>query len=150
MSKPSSAFACVALRVGQDGDGRGTAIRSSSDFTAYERRALGSRSTPSWVGHLAAKQAVAQLLGATVGTTPALGEVEIRSVPIGLCFDGRRCRRGHPPSVVLSAGAARTAGEDAGRLGISITHDAGVAIAMAYLMAGPARANRPAQARTPA
>lgn len=105
-------------------------------FTHAERvRSGGGRTVQHWAGRLAAKYAVLRLLG--VDGEPAagrLGEVEILPRPSPLCGRTAACLHGHPPGVRLR-GALRGRVEPGTRVGVSISHAAGLALAVALVSA---------------
>lgn len=104
-------------------------------FTAAERRrsSVGT-SVRHWAGRLAAKRAVLRLLDLEQ-TEDALASVEILPRPAVTCRRSADCRHGHPPSATLSGRVSRHA-HRAGltAIEVSITHEKGVAAAVAFAL----------------
>ncbi|CAM2919839.1 hypothetical protein SAXI111661_08360 [Saccharomonospora xinjiangensis] len=107
-------------------------------FTRAERIRSGSgRTVQHWAGRLAAKCAVLRLLGldpAHRANADLLGEVEILPRPSVFCTRTTACLHGHPPGVRLPA-ALRDRVETGTRIGVSISHAASTAIAVALASA---------------
>lgn len=111
--------------------------KPSEEVTALRRvvfspreRAFSARrpGLASWAGRLAAKRAVADVLGLDSADPQVLALIEILPRTRRVCDDPRRCADGHPPAAVL--------GEALGRddhVEVSIAHDAGLAFAGALM-----------------
>ncbi len=115
--------------------------RPEATFTAAERRrsAVGA-SVQHWAGRLAAKRAVLRLLQLEQ-TEDALASVEILPRPAATCRRCAGCRHGHPPAATLSGPAGRRADRASLRsIEVSITHERGVAVAVAFAQPKGARA----------
>lgn len=99
-------------------------------FTRAERLHSGKgRTLQHWAGRLAAKYAVLQLLTVQADER-SLGEVEILPRPSPICGRGAACLNGHPPAVQLR-GTLWTRVRPERRVGVSISHAASLAVAVA-------------------
>ena len=100
-------------------------------FTHAERMRSGrGRTVQHWAGRLAAKYAVVRLLGEDEDPSAGrLCEVEILPRPSAICDRTAACLHGHPPGVRLH-GVLRDRVRPGTRVGVSISHDAGVALAV--------------------
>ncbi|KID30438.1 4'-phosphopantetheinyl transferase [Prauserella rugosa] len=99
-------------------------------FTRAERLRSGrGRTVQHWAGRLAAKYAVLRLLGVPVGEQ-ALGAVEVLPRPSPMCRRTAACAHGHPPAVRLT-GVLRDRVAPGRRVGVSISHGSGIAVAVA-------------------
>ncbi|SFP39467.1 holo-ACP synthase [Saccharomonospora viridis] len=105
-------------------------------FTHAERMRSGrGRTVQHWAGRLAAKYAVVRLLGEDEDPSAGrLCEVEILPRPSAICDRTAACLHGHPPGVRLH-GVLRDRVRPGTRVGVSISHDAGVALAVALVSA---------------
>ncbi len=101
-------------------------------FSPIERAHSGSRrGSEGFAGRLAAKYAVADVLGAGTGDRGLLRRIQIAPVPRHPCRNPSLCERGHPPAVGLDPGAE--IGES-GRLiwiDVSVSHERDHAFAAA-------------------
>ncbi len=105
-------------------------------YSNEEQRHCGvRRDLTGWAGRLAAKLAVADLLGLDAEPELARGEIrglaEIQILPQrqGFCTEGPGCLKPHPPQVRLAGRAAALAGD--GAIQVSISHTRARAIALA-------------------
>jgi phosphopantetheinyl transferase (holo-ACP synthase) len=109
---------------------------SRAAFTRLERAYSARRvGLDGWSGRLAAKRAIAEVIGLDWRDASVLRKIEVLPRPRIPCVDPLRCDRGHPP-------AARVADdldlpflrESHGRLigiDVSISHESGTALAAA-------------------
>jgi phosphopantetheinyl transferase (holo-ACP synthase) len=85
-------------------------------------------------GRLAAKLAVAEVLGRSGADAALLRQIGILPQPRIPCSDPLLCQRGHPPGVALAddlRGPSRGEGGSLIGLDVSISHESGVAFAAA-------------------
>ncbi|MBB5802527.1 phosphopantetheinyl transferase (holo-ACP synthase) [Saccharothrix ecbatanensis] len=114
-------------------------MRLEDVYSREERlRSAAGRTLQHWAGRLAAKYAVLSLLGLPA-TALHLGRVEVLPQPSAMCARTTACTHGHPPCVRLLDGlpkdpdTADTLG--GGRIGVSISHTADLAFAVALVSA---------------
>jgi hypothetical protein len=104
-------------------------------FTPAERiHSAGRPGREGLGGRLAAKLAVADVLGHGGADAALLRQIGILPQPRIPCTDPLLCQRGHPPGVVLADDLRGLARRDDGSLiglDVSISHDCGVAFAAA-------------------
>jgi hypothetical protein len=104
-------------------------------FTPLERIHSASRPGREGLGgRLAAKLAVADVLGRGGADAALLRQIGILPRPRIPCTDPLLCRRGHPPGVVLADDLrGLPQGDDGSLIGldVSISHDSGIAFAAA-------------------
>jgi hypothetical protein len=134
---PAAAFRAVRL---PPGGGRSDLLRGCPAAFVYsraEQRYCGLRpGLTSWGGRLAAKLAVADLLGidgeAALEARRDVGLrlVEILPAPSVPCADGAGCTRPHPPDVRFLEGFGVSCREDES-VKVSISHTPGLAVALA-------------------
>jgi phosphopantetheinyl transferase (holo-ACP synthase) len=103
-------------------------------FTRAEQvRSISGRTIAHWAGRLAAKYAVVALLGGDTCGAGQLGEAEVLPRPTAACRRSAACLDGHPPAVRLRGSlAALAAARGVAEIQISVTHAAGVAVAVAH------------------
>ena len=78
----------------------------AEQFTPVERAYSGARrGLEGFAGRLAAKQAVAQVLGVPPDDHGLLRKIQIIPRPRHKCRNPALCQRGHPPAVVLEPGS---------------------------------------------
>lgn len=78
----------------------------AEQFTPVERACSGAgRGLEGFAGRLAAKRAVAQVLGVPPDDRGLLRRIQIVPRPRHTCRNPALCRRGHPPAVVLEPGS---------------------------------------------
>ena len=111
-------------------------------FTPAERaHSAAAKDRDGLAGRLAAKRAVAGVLGADHGDRGLLRRIQILPVPRHPCRDPRLCARGHPPAAVLEPVTSAGCGADliwAGLIWIdvSVSHEAGQAFAASLAIVG--------------
>jgi phosphopantetheinyl transferase (holo-ACP synthase) len=100
-----------------------------------QRHCQRRRDLTGWAGRLAAKLAVADVLGLDAarkllaGADAGLHEIQILPQRQGFCLEGPGCLKSHPPQVRLAGAAASIAG--GGAIQVSISHTRVRAIALA-------------------
>ncbi|WP_447001771.1 phosphopantetheinyl transferase [Saccharothrix isguenensis] len=111
-------------------------MRLEEVYSREERlRSAAGRTLQHWAGRLAAKYAVLSLLGLPA-TAQHLGRVEVLPQPSAMCARTTACMHGHPPGVRLLDGLSEDADTVAGgRIGVSISHTADLAFAVALVSA---------------
>ncbi|MFD1149150.1 holo-ACP synthase [Saccharothrix hoggarensis] len=111
-------------------------MRLEEVYSREERlRSAAGRTLQHWAGRLAAKYAVLSLLGLPA-TARHLGRVEVLPQPSAMCARTTACMHGHPPGVRLLDGLSEDADTGAGgRIGVSISHTADLAFAVALVSA---------------
>lgn len=108
-------------------------------FTPAERALSGARPRgEGFAGRLAAKRAVAEVLGADASDHSVLRRIRITPAPRLECRDPARCGRGHPPAVTLEPGPGMSG--NLVWIDVSVSHDAGEAFAASLaVLRWPAR-----------
>lgn len=103
-------------------------------FSPLERAHSGGRRLEGFAGRLAAKYAVADVLGQCPDEPALLREIQVLPAPRLACRDPFRCDRGHPPAVGFAPGCGV-----AGRAGliwidVSVSHETEQAVAVVLAM----------------
>jgi len=122
------AAGCALVRVGSE--------PIQEVFTSGERRFRATKSPEGRAGRLAAKRAVAQLLGVDAPDVEFLRSIEIIPRAEGQCFSPHQCERGHPPTVTLHGPSAAPAGGSQVVVSITHTRDVAVAVAVSFAKGG--------------
>ena len=138
-------LACSQARYddGQRAAADPTADLRRTTFSALERTySAARRGMAGWSGRIAAKRAVAEVLGLDPASAEILRQIEILPEARRRCTNPLLCRRGHPPVARLGADLRRSLPGAGGvtQLDVSISHDMGVAFAAALAVVDPAPA----------
>jgi phosphopantetheinyl transferase (holo-ACP synthase) len=100
-------------------------------FSPLERAHSGGRRRESLAGRLAAKYAVADVLGQSPPQPGLLREIQVLPVPRLACRDPFRCDRGHPPVIRFEPGSGAAGSAGLRWIDVSISHEAEQAFAVA-------------------
>jgi phosphopantetheinyl transferase (holo-ACP synthase) len=103
----------------------------TAHFSPLERAHSGGRRLEGFAGRLAAKYAVADVLGQCPHEPGLLREIQVLPVPRLACRSPLLCDRGHPPAVGFEPGSGVARCEGLIWIDVSVSHEAAQAFAVA-------------------